>query len=59
VAAISSSLRHQTLYGSDFPLITPDKWLTDFRTLGLDEEVSSLILKGNATRLLGLEAGRG
>jgi predicted TIM-barrel fold metal-dependent hydrolase len=57
VTAISSSLKQQTLFGSDFPLIAPDRWLGDFSTLGLDEDVSSLILKGNAVRLLGLGAG--
>jgi predicted TIM-barrel fold metal-dependent hydrolase len=59
VTAISTSLSHQALYGSDFPLITPDKWLADFATLGLDESVSSLILRANAMRLLGLGEGRG
>jgi predicted TIM-barrel fold metal-dependent hydrolase len=54
VTAISASLREQTLFGSDFPLITPDKWLRDFSTLEIDEATSALILKENAARLLGL-----
>jgi hypothetical protein len=54
VTAISTSLREQALFGSDFPLITPDKWLRDFSTLEIDEATSALILKENAARLLGL-----
>jgi uncharacterized protein len=52
VAALSGSIRNQVLFGSDFPLITPDRWLADFEKLGLTEEVSRLILKENAMRLL-------
>jgi len=47
-------LRHQVLFGSDYPLITPDRWLADFEQLEIDPEVRSLILKENAARLLGL-----
>jgi uncharacterized protein len=57
VTAMSSSLQEQVLFGSDFPLITPDKWLGDFATLGVDDVTSALVLKGNAGRLLGLDMG--
>jgi hypothetical protein len=52
---MSSTLREQTLFGSDFPLIAPDRWLKAFADLELEPEVSTAILKGNAIRLLGLE----
>jgi len=55
VSAMSSTLREQTLFGSDFPLIAPDRWLKAFADLELEPEVSIAILKGNAIRLLGLE----
>jgi hypothetical protein len=42
------------LFGSDFPLIQPDRWLEDFRQVGFREEVQPLILKRNAIGLLGL-----
>jgi len=42
------------LFGTDFPLLQPDRWLRDFDTLGLSDEARSMILKGNAVRLLGL-----
>jgi len=54
VKAMSTTLKRQTLFGSDFPLITPDRWLTDFDDLGLEPDVRSAILKDNALRILGL-----
>lgn len=47
-------LRDRMLFGSDHPLITPDRWIKDFETAGFRDEVKPLILKGNAVRLLGL-----
>ncbi len=49
-----SMLRSQMLFGSDYPLISPDRWLSDFETLDIPDEVVPLILKDNAVRLLGL-----
>jgi uncharacterized protein len=47
-------LREQVLFGSDYPFITPDRWLADFEALDIRPEVRPLILKENAVRLLGL-----
>jgi predicted TIM-barrel fold metal-dependent hydrolase len=47
-------LRDKVLFGSDFPLLTPDRWLADFETLDIKPEVRPLILRENAIRLLGL-----
>ena len=41
------------LFGSDWPAITPDRWLADFEAAPFKDEVRSLILKENALRLLG------
>ncbi|HEX3548732.1 MAG TPA: amidohydrolase family protein [Candidatus Elarobacter sp.] len=49
-------LREKVLFGSDYPLITPDRWLRDFAALPIRDEVRPLILKENAARLLGLRA---
>ena len=54
VAAMSRHLSEQTLFGSDYPLITPDRWLGDFAELDLQPEVRAAILKENAARILGL-----
>jgi predicted TIM-barrel fold metal-dependent hydrolase len=47
-------LREKMLFGSDYPLITPDRWLADFEQLPIRDEVRPLVLKENAVRLLGL-----
>src|SRR5690348_4005215 len=48
-------LKHKILFGSDYPLITPDRWLADFEHINIRPEVRPLILKENAIKLLGLE----
>jgi predicted TIM-barrel fold metal-dependent hydrolase len=47
-------LRDRVLFGSDYPLITPDRWLEDFARADFRDEVRPLVLKQNAVRLLGL-----
>jgi uncharacterized protein len=54
VSYIGGPLRDQALFGSDYPLIAPDRWLGEFADLGLDEDVQQSITKGNAATLLGL-----
>jgi predicted TIM-barrel fold metal-dependent hydrolase len=50
----NTMLKHKVLFGSDYPWITPDRWLADFEKIGIRDEVRPLILKENAVRLLGL-----
>jgi predicted TIM-barrel fold metal-dependent hydrolase len=50
----NGQLKHKMLFGSDFPLITPDRWLKDFKDAGFKPEVHNLILKDNAIRALKL-----
>lgn len=50
----NSLLRHKVLFGSDWPAITPDRWLADFETLTIKDEVKPLILKENARKVLGI-----
>ncbi|WP_370328362.1 amidohydrolase family protein [Euzebya sp.] len=47
-------LQDKVLFGSDFPMITPDRWLADFERLDFPDDVREKVLKGNAARLLGL-----
>lgn len=47
-------LRDRVLFGSDYPLITLDRWLEDFARADFKDEVRPLVLKQNAARLLGL-----
>jgi predicted TIM-barrel fold metal-dependent hydrolase len=47
-------LKEKMLFGSDYPMITPDRWLADFEKAGFRPEVRQLILRDNAARLFGL-----
>ncbi|HUL66000.1 MAG TPA: amidohydrolase family protein [Burkholderiaceae bacterium] len=49
-------LKDRMLFGSDWPLISPDRWIKDFDEAGFRDEVKPLILKSNAMRLLKLGA---
>jgi hypothetical protein len=48
-------LKNKMLFGSDFPLITPDRWMADFEKIPIKDEVRPLILKENAVKLFGLK----
>ena len=50
-------LKHKMLFGSDYPWITPDRWLADFATIDVRDDVRPLILKENAARLFGFRSG--
>ena len=50
----NSLLKKKMLFGSDWPAITPDRWLKDFEEAVFRDDVRPLILKENARRLLKL-----
>ncbi|SFG44693.1 hypothetical protein SAMN05518801_12727 [Novosphingobium sp. CF614] len=50
----NAQLRKKMLFGSDFPLIHPRKWIDAARQVGFKEEILPGIMKDNAARLLGL-----
>lgn len=54
VRATRTYLKHKMLFGSDFPALTPDRWLDDFARLELPADVEQLVLKENAARLFNL-----
>jgi uncharacterized protein len=54
VRAANSLLQDKVLFGTDYPLLTPERWLRDFGELEIKDEVRPKILKQNAARLLGL-----
>ena len=51
----NTQLKHKMLFGSDFPLIKPDKWMEAAQTAGFRDEVMPMIMKDNAAKLLGLK----
>ena len=56
VRAANSYLRDRVLFGSDFPLLTPDRWIRDVEHTALKADALPAIMKTNAARLLGLTA---
>jgi predicted TIM-barrel fold metal-dependent hydrolase len=57
VGHMGRALKSQVLFGSDFPLISPDRWLEEFANLDVPGDARPLILKTNAMRILGLGSG--
>lgn len=53
----NSLLKERMLFGSDFPVIKPDRWIADFDKLPMKPEVRPLIMKENAIKLLKLREG--
>jgi predicted TIM-barrel fold metal-dependent hydrolase len=47
-------LKDKILFGSDYPVIAPEKWMAEFDKLPIKPEVRPLILKLNAAKLLKL-----
>ncbi len=50
----NSILRKKVLFGSDWPMITPQRWLDDFAGIAIKDHLREDIVKNNAARLLGL-----
>jgi predicted TIM-barrel fold metal-dependent hydrolase len=47
-------LKDKIMFGSDYPVMAPERWMEDFEKLPIKPEVRPKILKENAARLLGL-----
>ena len=54
----NSLLKTKVLFGSDYPLITPDRWMADFAKIAIKDEVRPLIMKENAMRLFGFKSAQ-
>ena len=54
VRYMNSVMPEKFLFGSDFPLFPPKRWLEEFAQLNLKDEVRSKVLRDNAFKLLGL-----
>jgi predicted TIM-barrel fold metal-dependent hydrolase len=55
VRAANTLLKTKVLFGSDYPLIRPERWMKDFEALDIRDEVKPLIMKENAVRALHLD----
>jgi hypothetical protein len=47
-------LKDKILFGSDYPVIDPERWIAEFDQLPIKPEVRPRIMKENAARLLRL-----
>ncbi len=54
VRALNGPLRRKVLFGSDYPVISPDRWMASFDDLEIKPDVRALVMKQNAIDLLGL-----
>ena len=54
VRYINSILQDKMLFGSDWPVITPDRWMADFAKLDIRDEIRPKVLKANARKLLNI-----
>jgi predicted TIM-barrel fold metal-dependent hydrolase len=54
VRQASTLLREKVLFGSDFPVLTADRWMASFAELPIKDDAKPLIFKQNAARILGL-----
>jgi uncharacterized protein len=54
VRAANSYLQDKVLFGTDYPLLTPERWLRDFETLDFKPDAKAKILVRNAIKVLGL-----
>lgn len=56
VRAAGTFLKKRVLFGSDYPMLSPDRWLSDIEQTTLKPEALPGIMKDNAVRLLQLGA---
>ena len=47
-------IKHKVLFGSDYPALTPERWVRDFEEAPFWDEARPLILLENAKRVLGM-----
>ena len=51
----NTRLQDKVLFGSDFPYLPPDRWLSGFDRLEIREDVRPKVLLENAKRVLNLQ----
>ncbi len=54
VRAARSYLSHKVMFGSDYPVIDPERWMGAFAELDFTDAVRAQILRDNAAGVLGL-----
>ena len=52
---VNTLVQDKVFFGSDFPVLTPERWLSEFAALPIKEAVRPKILLHNAARFLGID----
>lgn len=52
---MNTILQDKIMFGTDYPLLTPERWLSDFSRLNIRDDVKPKIMMENARRLLKLK----
>ena len=55
VTYMSKMIPQKFLFGTDYPMLSPRRWLLDFEGLGLSSEIKNMVLRENAKKLLKLK----
>jgi len=56
---VNTLIQDRVFFGTDFPMLTPERWLSEFAALPIKEAVRPKILLHNAAKFLGLELHSG
>jgi hypothetical protein len=54
VTYMTKLIPQKFLFGTDYPMLSPQRWLEDFKQLNVTSEVRKMVLGENARRLLRL-----
>ena len=55
ITYMTKMIPQKFLFGTDYPMLSPQRWLQDFETLGVSPEIKAMILRDNAKNLLKLK----
>jgi uncharacterized protein len=55
ITYMTKMIPQKFLFGTDYPMLSPQRWLLDFEGLGMSSEIKSMILRENAKKLLKLK----
>ena len=57
LSRLNRDLQDKVMFGTDYPWITPKKWLSGFEKLPVEDGVKKKVLKDNAIRIMHLDVG--
>lgn len=55
VTYMAKLIPQKFLFGTDYPMLSPQRWLRDFDSLPISPEVRNMVLRENAKKLLRLK----